>query len=121
MKTGLSIAIVATAAALAAAPASACTRSGYRYGMDYASATSRWTVNRNKPCRGYLNVGNLYLVGLTFIEKPKHGIAGSASRYQYAYQPDKDYVGPDRFVMRIEFNLRGVNGHTDVTFNVNVR
>lgn len=121
MKTGLSIAFVAVAAAFWAAPASACTRSAYRYGMNYPSASARWTVLRNRPCRSHLNVGSLYLVGLTFIEKPRHGIAGSASRYQYAYQPDKDYVGPDRFVMRIDFTYRGASGHTDVAFDINVR
>ena len=109
------------AAALWASPASACTRSGYRYGMGFPSATARWTVVRNKPCRSTINAGGLYLKGLSFVEKPRHGMVGSASRYQYAYQPERDYVGPDRFVMRIEFDYRGETQRTDVTFDIQVR
>ena len=67
-------------------------------GCRYQGALS---MDKNETCeRPALSYGNMQFHGGRIIERAKHGVAG-ASGTIVAYQPAKNYVGPDEFVVEI--------------------
>ena len=95
---------------------------GNRYcdGCRYESTIS---LNRNETCeRASKSPGtsDVAYLGSRIIQKAKHGIAG-ANGAVIAYQPTKDFVGTDDFVMEMSFRQSGVAGKYTAHYVVTVK
>jgi hypothetical protein len=99
----------------------ACSRQWFSFGRSMPHASSKWTVEKGSTCQDALRITYVSLIGLTIARPASHGVAGVASRYQFGYQPDAGYVGPDSFVLKIEFDDRGRRETTLLTVDVTVR
>jgi hypothetical protein len=98
-----------------------CSRQPVRFGGGVPTASTVWKVWRGTNCRSALRPGLAALLGLSLARPAQHGVAGVASRYQYGYQPDAGYTGPDSFVLKIDFDDRGRHETTLLTVNVIVQ
>lgn len=108
-------------ACLAATSAEArCKRAGYRFGPDVGETSTTWQVEAGTACTARLRAGRVFLYGLSIVQRARHGVAGSGSRYQYGYKPAADFTGRDQFVMRIDYDFRGARGSTIVRVDVDV-
>jgi hypothetical protein len=117
-------ALLAAAALLACLPATSaearCKRAGYRFGPAVAETSTTWRVKAGTACTATLRPGRVFLHGLSIVQGARHGVAGSGSRYQYAYKPAPDFTGRDQFILRIDHDFRGARGSTTVRVNVDV-
>lgn len=123
MRRGIACGLAVAALFATASPAQAlCTRTPFRFGDGVTQATAQWIVQKGGACAGLLTTGGLTTLRKLSIARPAaHGVAGVASRFQFAYKPDANFVGRDSFVARIDFDVRGAVGTTLVTVEVTVR
>ena len=99
------------------------TPAGYCDGCRYEGTMD---LHKNETCERVLGIpkGN-YTVDAEYlssriVERAKHGIAG-ANGTTIAYQPAKDYVGADDFVMEMSFRQNGKAGKFTVHYAAMVR
>ena len=119
MTFGLAVAMLVATASGAQAR---CSSTPFRFGEGVTQATAQWAVEKGTPCAGRLSTfGLTALSKLSIARQAAHGVAGVASRFQFAYNPDPNFVGRDSFVARIDFDHRGAPGTTLVTVEVTVR
>jgi hypothetical protein len=107
-------------------PAQAACRFHFRWntGPQDEEVGSRMVVRRDTICKGRHRLGKRdpgSFVETRFPRPPQHGVAGSASRYEYAYRPAPGYVGKDAFDMLIVMDMDGKPRHILVHFDVTVR
>lgn len=59
-------------------------------------------------------------LGYDFPVRPKNGQVASASVYEWAYRPRKDFVGHDQFKMVSKWLYRGKNSRAFIEWDVEV-
>lgn len=117
--TTLIAALAVAAPTLALAQQGGCSRGGFRYGLGIAETSAIWRVTPGKPCTASLNLaGTMRLTRLSIEQPARVGLAGTGSRYQFAYNPRPGQTERDQFVLRIDFEQRGVPGVTRVRIDV---
>lgn len=116
----LALALALVAAFIATSAEARCKRAGYRFGPGVPETTTSWRVQAGTTCTSALRPGTVFLLGLAIASPSQHGVAGTGSRYQYAYNPRPGFVGRDRFVLRIDYDFRGARGATRVNVDVDV-
>jgi hypothetical protein len=120
--TILLLALGLAAPTLAAAQQGGCSRTGFRFGLGIAETSARWVVVPGQPCTGVLNPSGVMQIDRLSIEQgARVGVAGTGSRYQFAYNPRPGQSERDQFVLRIDFMQRGVRGVTRVRIDVVTR
>jgi len=83
------------------------------------TVTSDWVVSSGGTCTVDFHIsGASEILGVAVKVRPKHGIAGSASRYAIGYQAAKGYTGADSFVFNLILKTNGQFGVA--TYNVNI-
>ncbi len=122
MKASLLAVLCAVAPTLAVAQQGGCSRTGFRFGIGIAETSARWIVNPGQPCTATLTPGGVTELQRISIEQgARIGVAGTGSRYQFAYNPRPGQSERDQFVLRIDFTQRGIAGVTRVRIDVEPR
>lgn len=103
-------------------PALADCRTGwFRWGPSYATQQATMQVPAGSACRRNLKTLDFVAMQeITVVRAPQHGQAGKASRYEFAYKPKDGYVGPDSFEIDVSFDYNGRQGHSRLSFDVDV-
>ena len=121
-QTALAAALALPLSALGAAAASADCQFGYfRWGPSYAELRTTIRVPHNGACRKDLKTLDFVAMQeITVTRPPKHGVAGKASKYDFAYKPAEGFSGKDDFEINVLFDYNGRPGNSRLSFDVTV-
>jgi hypothetical protein len=95
---------------------------GFCDGCQYVASI---VLSRNETCERYSVTPQRSAIVIALIDsridvRAKHGIAG-ANGNMVAYEPDKDYVGPDEFVKEVVFRQNDKLGRFKVRYLITVK
>jgi hypothetical protein len=124
--------VAALRTAFAAAALVACATSGAqaeqctgRFRFTGATTFLNGATRRDEPCTIFYGMFSA-IKGYSVVQRPRHGALGSSGydgiRYMTAYKPDKGYVGPDEFAVKIRYEPRAtlIEGTTIVHMQMTV-
>ncbi len=102
-----------------------CTRTPFTFGLGTPETDTHWRIERGTSCAGKIHGGNgrtglTSFHSLSVAQRASHGLAGVFSTYRYAYEPAAGFIGKDHFVVKVKFDTNGVNGETNINFDVDV-